>query len=273
MNKKSHDVKLLVFDVDGTLVNDNQELGKKTIDAIKKVQEKGIAVTLATGKIFPSVESVIRALEIKIPLILANGAVVQKPDKEVIFGQFLDVDFVDAITKYDHNYGCELALFISDNIFVKEENYNTEHITEMFREKVEAVGEWAAVKDHFSEMCKAIWINRLNRENVGKLTEMLENRYGGKVSLSAGSPESIEAMPAGVSKQAGLMHLVDYLHIPVESVMAFGDQQNDMGILEAAGTAVAVENAIDSVKAISNYVVGSNNEEGPAQFLADHFSL
>ena len=273
MNKKSHDVKLLVFDVDGTLVNDNQELGEKTIAAIKKVQEKGIAVTLATGKIYPSVEPLMRALEIQVPLVLANGAIVQKPDKELIYGKFLETDFVDAITKHDRDYGCELALFVSDNIFVIEENYDTEHITEEFKEKIEAIGEWTAVKNHFSEICKAIWINRLDRKKVERQTEMLKKKYDSQITLSYGSPGSIEAMPAGVSKQTGLMHLVDYLHIPTESVMAFGDQQNDMGILEAAGTAVAVDNAIDSVKAISDFVVGSNNEEGPAEFLTDYFSL
>lgn len=275
MHSTSNNIKLIVFDVDGTLVNDDQVLGEKTISAIHRLQAKGVHISLATGKIFPSVANVVQALDIKVPLILANGAIIQQPDaeREIIFGKFLDKSIVEEFAQERSTYGAELALFLPDNIYVKRETFNTEHITEEFKEKVEAIGEWSAVSDQLSSVCKAIWINRFNVPKIRQLTAYLEKTFPGKVSLSTGSPDSIEAMPVGISKQTGLVHLVDHLHIPMDSVMVFGDQMNDLAMMQAAGTAVAVGNAIEEVKNISKHVIGTNNKEGPAEFLFSYFSL
>ena len=80
-------------------------------------------------------------------------------------------------------------------------------------------------------------------------------------------------MPFGVSKKTGLVRLTEVLHVSMEEVMVFGDQMNDLDIMEHAGIGVAVGNAVDEVKAIADYVVGSNNEDGPAIFLDEYFHL
>jgi len=273
MNKTSNKVELIVFDVDGTLVDDDQVLSENTISVIHCVQDQGIPVSLATGKIFPSVENLIKLLDVKVPIILANGAIIQRPDKEIIFGKFLCSSVLEEITQSDHNFKSDLALFTPENIYVEKETFNTDHIKCIFKEKIEAVGQWSAVRDYFSEVCKAIWINRLNNPMLEQLTEYLRKTHDGKVSLSTGSHDSIEAMPVGVSKQTGLINLVEYLHIPMDSVMVFGDQLNDYGMMDIAGIAVAVGNAIDIVKNISDHVIGTNNDEGPAKFLCEYFSL
>jgi hypothetical protein len=273
MHSTSNDIKLIVFDVDGTLVNDDQVLGEKTISAIRQLQDRGIQISLATGKIYPSVATVIDQLDIKIPIILANGALIQQPNQEIIFGKFLDKDLVNKFTHEGVSYAADMALFLPDRIYVQKETYNTAHISEQFKEKIDAIGEWSAVREHFSSVCKAIWINRRDIPQIRRLTAHLQETYDGKISLSAGAPDSIEAMPIGVSKKSGLVHLADHLQIPLDSVMAFGDQGNDLSMMESAGTAIAVGNAIDDVKEISDHIIGTNNEEGPAEFLYEYFSL
>ncbi len=85
MQNMADKIKLIVFDVDGTLVDDNKEISQKTVSAIHKLQHKGIDVSFATGKTYPSVETLLKKLDIKIPLILANGAIIQQPDREMVF--------------------------------------------------------------------------------------------------------------------------------------------------------------------------------------------
>lgn len=273
MHSTSKDIMLIVFDVDGTLVDDDQVLGEKTITAIRHLHDRGIQISLATGKIYPSVATVINALEIKVPIILANGAIIQKPNQEIIFGKFLDKTIVEEFTRESMRHDADMALFLPDRIYVRKETYNTAHISEQFKEKITAIGEWSAVSEHFSNVCKAIWINRLDIPKVKQLAAHLQQTFDGKISLSSGAPDSIEAMPVGISKQGGLVHLADHLHIPLNSVMAFGDQGNDLAMMESAGTAVAVGNAIEAVKGIADHVIGTNNEEGPAHFLYEYFSL
>lgn len=273
MQKKSSETRLIVFDVDGTLVDDDQKLSENTINVIRKLQNKGLLISLATGKIYPSVEELLNLLNIRAPIILANGAIIQKPNGDLISGTFLSPDVLDVIIKSNRKFEADLALFTPDQIFVERETFNTDHIKCVFKEKIQAIIDWQKVKKYFPVVCKTILINRNDQEIIDSLTIYLRESLDGKVTLSTGAPNSVETMPVGVSKKAGLLKLVEYLQISIEEVMVFGDQINDFGMIEIAGVGVAVGNAIDEVKNISDFVIGTNNQEGPANFLSEYFHL
>ena len=268
---KLQQIKLIVFDVDGTLVDDDQVLGERTISVIHKLQQRGLVVSIATGKIFPSVKKVMQMLEITVPVILANGALIQYPDEKILFEKYVDSEIVREITAGEKRSTADLALFTPQNIYVLEENYNTDHIAVEFKETITVVGNWESVTDHLNEICKAIWINRLDQPMIQKLTSGLRRKYGNRLSLSTGAPCSIEAMPVGVSKQSGLVKVTEHLNIPMQSVMVFGDQINDLEMLQAAGLSVGMGNAVDIVKDSVDLVIGTNNEEGAARFLQEAF--
>ena len=268
---KLQQIKLIVFDVDGTLVDDDQVLGERTISVIHKLQQRGLVVSIATGKIFPSVKKVMQMLEITVPVILANGALIQYPDEKILFEEYVDSEIVREITAGEKRSTADLALFTPQNIYVLEENYNTDHIAVEFKETITVVGNWESVTDHLNEICKAIWINRLDQPMIQKLTSDLRRKYGNRLSLSTGAPCSIEAMPVGVSKQSGLVKVTEHLNIPMQSVMVFGDQINDLEMLQAAGLSVGMGNAVDIVKDSVDLVIGTNNEEGAARFLQEAF--
>ena len=270
---KLQQIKLIVFDVDGTLVDDDQVLGERTVSVIHKLQQRGLVVSIATGKIFPSVKKVMQMLEITVPVILANGALIQYPDEKILFEKYVDSEIVREITAGEKRSTADLALFTPQNIYVLEENYNTDHIAVEFKETITVVGNWESVTDHLNEICKAIWINRLDQPMIQKLTSDLRRKYGNRLSLSTGAPCSIEAMPVGVSKQSGLVKVTEHLNIPMQSVMVFGDQINDLEMLQAAGLSVGMGNAVDIVKDSVDLVIGTNNEEGAAQFLQEAFLL
>ena len=268
---KLQQIKLIVFDVDGTLVDDDQVLGERTVSVIHKLQQRGLVVSIATGKIFPSVKKVMQMLEITVPVILANGALIQYPDEKILFEKYVDSEIVREITAGEKRSTADLALFTPQNIYVLEENYNTDHIAVEFKETITVVGNWESVTDHLNEICKAIWINRLDQPMIQKLTSGLRRKYGNRLSLSTGAPCSIEAMPVGVSKQSGLVKVTEHLNIPMQSVMVFGDQINDLEMLQAAGLSVGMGNAVDIVKDSVDLVIGTNNEEGAARFLHEAF--
>ena len=273
MPAKKKTIKLIVFDVDGTLLTDDQNISDRTIEILKTLQHRGMSISLATGKIYPSVEELMKLLQITDPVVLSNGAVIQKPGGEVIDETSLPEGVIQIILDGYRAYEADLALFTPNQIFVEEETFNTDHIKCIFKEKIDVIGDWRNVEDTFPEVCKAIMINRYSQEMIDKLILYLEKNLDGKVTFSTGAPNSIEVMPFGVSKQTGLIHLVEHLQISMDEVMVFGDHINDFGMLEIAGVAVAVGNAIDEVKQISDFVIGTNNQEGPADFLSEYFQL
>ncbi len=264
-------IKMIVFDVDGTLVNDVQVLGERTVSAIHELQKRGVVVSIATGKIFPSVREVMQMLGINVPVILANGALIQYPDERILYKEYIDLEIVREVIQIEKKYKADLALFTPKDIYVKEENHNTDHISVEFKEKITVVGKWEFASDHLNEVCKAIWINRSDQPMIQQLTSYLQRVYAGSLSLSTGAPCSIEAMPVGISKQSGLVRLTEYLNIPMRSVMVFGDQINDLEMLQTAGISVAMGNAVDIVKDSVDFVIGTNNEEGVAKFVEKSF--
>jgi hypothetical protein len=266
-------IKLIVFDVDGTLVDDNKEVKKKTISVIRRLQEMGIFISLATGKTYPSVKKLLNLLSMKVPLILANGAIIQWPNRELVACKFLPTEVIEEFTLSNTWFEADLALYTPEYIFVEKETFNTDHMKCIFKERIEAIGNWAAIQEYFNQICKAVWVNRLDVPMIKRLSDHIQENFDELISLSTAASNSIEVMSAGVSKKSGLIKLINHLHISMDSVMVFGDQLNDSSIIEAAGIGVAVGNAIDEVKSVANYVIGTNNEEGPAFFLEEYFNL
>ncbi len=266
-------IRLIVFDVEGTLIDDNKELSLKTILVLHKLQQKGMAISFATGKTFPSVEELIEALNIKVPIILSNGALIQRPNREMVFNEFLSGDVLRELLEASESCGADLVLYTPDHIFAKKETFNTDQMKAIYKERIEAIGSWAAIRMHLSQVCKVIFVNRLDIPLISRLKADLLVTFDGRVNFCAPTLNSIEILPFGVSKKTGLVHLAEVLHVSMEEVMAFGDQMNDLDIIEHAGIGVAVGNAVNELKEIADYVVGSNNEDGPAAFLEEYFKF
>lgn len=89
----------------------------------------------------------------------------------------------------------------------------------------------------------------------------------GGFTVAHGHPKNFELQAEGVSKGSGLLWLCDYVGVPVEESVAFGDETNDIPLLEAAGDAVAMANAVDGVLAVADHVTATNNEAGVARYL------
>jgi len=266
-------IRLIVFDVDGTLIDDNKDLSLKTISVLHELQQQGVAISIATGKTFPSVEELVKALTIKVPIILSNGALIQRPNREMVLSEFLSSDVVSEILEASESCGADLVLYTPDHIFTKKETFNTDQMKEIYKERIEAIGVWAAIQVHLSQVCKVIFVNRLDNPLINHLKADLGKKLDGRVNFCSPTLNSIEIVPFGISKKTGLVRLAEVLHVSMEEVMAFGDQMNDLDIIEHAGIGVAVGNAVDEVKAIADYVVGSNNEDGPAEFIEEYFNL
>jgi Cof subfamily protein (haloacid dehalogenase superfamily) len=273
MNNVAAKIRLIVFDVDGTLIDDNKALSLKTISVLHEMQQRGVAISFATGKTLPSVEELVKTLNIKVPIILSNGALIQRPNRELVFSEFLPGDVVSELLEASESCGADLVVYSPDHIFAKEETTNTDQMKINYKEGIEAIGAWVAIQAHFSLICKVIFVNRLDIPLINRLKADLQAKLEGRVTFSMPTQNSIEVMPFGVSKKTGLVRLVEVLHLSVEEVMVFGDQMNDIDIIEHAGVGVAVGNAVSEVKAIADYVVGSNNEDGPADFLEEYFKL
>jgi hydroxymethylpyrimidine pyrophosphatase-like HAD family hydrolase len=110
-------------------------------------------------------------------------------------------------------------------------------------------------------------------EILDRIRPRVEERFGGRVSVTKSSPTFLEVLPAGVSKGWGLTRVMEHYRLHPREIIAFGDEENDLPMFAVAGFAAAPANARESVKEAADQVIGPCGEEGVAAFLAGFFGL
>ena len=259
--------KLIVFDVDGTILQLHHDLDPFTQSALLDLKNMGFAITLATGKNMKSTRIVAEKLQIELPLVLSNGCVLQSLDGTIHQKQYLSVDFLHQLIEECERMELDLAIHIDEDIFVKEETDNLSILFDYGSPTLEAVGEWKAINGLFSRAYKCLVVDRNSREPLFELENRMRSRVGDSVAYCHTLTEILEFMPEGVSKLTGIRAITEGMGISLQSVMAFGDGDNDAEMLAAVGFGAAVENATKLVKKSADWVVPSCADNGPAHFL------
>lgn len=259
--------KLIVFDVDGTILQLHHELDPFTQSVLLDLKDRGFAITLATGKNMKSTRLVAEKLQIELPLVLSNGCVLQSLDGTIHQKHYLSVDFLQQLIDECERMDLDLAIHINEDIFVKEVTDNLSILFEYGSPTLKAVGEWKTINRLFPKAYKCLVVDRNNREPLFELENRIRSKAGDSVAYCHTLTEMLEFMPEGVSKLTGIRVITEKMGISLQSVLAFGDGNNDTEMLAAVGFGAAVENATISVKNSADWVVPSCANNGPAQFL------
>jgi len=256
--------KLLAFDVDGTLVEKEERLSKETIEALKRVRDQGIQITIATGRSYSGITQIIDEVGFKLPVITFNGAnVVDVESEEVIYSKELNDDDAKILDQLSKEFEIPYIVWANNNLYASEMNEKVKWYAERFNCN-------AYIVEDFSEalsygVTKFLWFLKI--EDVDGVKKRLEGRVPESVSYFTSRPEFLEFINADVSKGVALDFLATKLGIKQSEVMAFGDGENDMEMIKYAGKGIAMGNAKDHVKAVADYVTDANTENGIANAI------
>ena len=259
--------KLIVFDVDGTILQLHHELDSFTRSVLLDLKNMGFAITLATGKNMKSTRIVAEKLQIELPLVLSNGCVLQSLDGTIHQKHFLSADFLQQLIDECERMELDLAIQIDEEIFVKEVTDNLSILFDYGSPTLEEVNEWKAIKGLFPKAYKCLVVDRYSREPLFELENRMRSKVGDSVAYCHTLTEMLEFMPEGVSKLTGIRTITEEMGLSLQAVMAFGDGNNDAEMLAAVGFGAAVENATKLVKKSADWVVPSCADNGPAHFL------
>lgn len=266
-------MKLLVLDVDGTLFGSDGKVSMSSIEAMKKVQEKGITIMLASGRDYSSLP-LDQLKDVDIPYVITcNGSAAYKTDtKEALYEECLDTEEMLEVFAYVLERGIHL------NVQMNGGNYTEKKCQSYIRNM--AVPDY--VKEVLDETCEPVddivEFVRKNKVDILKVTlnfQMKEdgeylnreevNQYLKKlpdIHVVDGGFANLEFNKAGVSKASGIRFMSKYLGIPKEDIMAIGDSENDIEMLKEAGLGIAMGNARDEVIAVADAVTAPNDEDG-----------
>ncbi|EIJ81882.1 YitU [Bacillus methanolicus PB1] len=264
---------LIVLDLDGTALKDDKTISHKTKKVILKAKEHGHVVMIATGRPFRSSEMYYRELHLDSPIVNFNGAFIHHPldNKWGVYHSPLDMkvakDIVDALDSFHfHNIIAEVI----DDVFF---HYHDEKLMDVF-----GIGKPNITTGDLRKFLKKSPTSMLihtDEENVKKIRDHLSEVHAKVIDHRSWAAPwyVIEIVKYGLNKAVGVKKVADYFQIPAERIIAFGDEDNDLEMLEFAGKGIAMENAADEVKNIANDVTLSNEKDGIAVYLNDLLNL
>ncbi|MEG0455828.1 MAG: Cof-type HAD-IIB family hydrolase, partial [Bacteroides sp.] len=258
--------KLLVLDVDGTLLNTEKKISMRTQAALVKVQQMGVRVVLASGRPTYGLMPLVKALELGnyggFILSYNGGQIINAQNGELLFERRINPEMLPYIEKKARKNGFSLFTYHEERIITT--SLDNEHIVgEAELNNMELIKEEEfSIAVDFAP-CKCMVVSD-NEEALIDLEDHWRRRLNGALDVFRSEPYFLEVVPPAINKANTLGALLEILELNSEEVIAIGDGVCDVSMLQLAGLGVAMGNAPDSVKICADMITASNDEDGVA---------
>lgn len=258
-------IKLISIDMDGTLLNDDKEISYENLKSLKMAIENGVHIVIASGRTLKGIPKELIDLGVRF-VISSNGGIVYDLNKsEIVSREGIDsavaCKIINDLDTYSSRVYCNYM----------GEHYFTKNSKKTFKEKFFIVDD----NSFFENLGEYLIDNNILPEKIGIVCDssdvkdeivLLQSKYP-ELTIVETSPYSVEMTNLNITKGSALSKIADYLNISSEEVMAIGDSNNDIEMLNYAKVSVAMENATESVKNVCKYFTSSNNDNGVSKAI------
>lgn len=264
---------LIVLDLDGTLLNDKKTINKITKDTLFRAKQAGHQVMIATGRPYRASELYYQELQLSTPIVNFNGAYIHHPHNPLWqpIHSPLHLSVVHDVVDSVHVLAYEnLIAEVLDEVYVQTADDRLKELFNMGNPRITVGSLSNTLKENPTSLLiqaedKNVPIIRKHLQDVH--AELIEHRRWG-----APFPV-IEIVKRGLNKAVGIAHIAKEMQIPRERIIAFGDEDNDLEMLDYAGIGIAMGNAIPDLKKIATDITLTNNEDGIAKILIERLKL
>ncbi|MFQ5612951.1 MAG: Cof-type HAD-IIB family hydrolase [Anaerolineae bacterium] len=255
-------VRLLALDLDGTLIHDMTDIPPRSARAVRAAVERGVRVTLATGREYAATEPYARQLNLNAPLICYQGGLIQDHrNGQAQIGEALPLASARRIIDWAREEGLALIVYTGDGLYAETISPLMAGLLAKVKVSPRRVRDLRAAVQVPPIKCLLVERAESARQRVVQLQAALGNDA---VKVFQSYPTIIEAMPSSVSKGRALAKLARQLGIPQANVMAVGDQDNDVEMIAWAGLGVAMRDGSPAARAAADVIAPPVTEEGVA---------
>lgn len=264
---------LIGFDLDGTLLTTEKRLTEYTKDVLKRAYEKGILLVPATGRPLSGIPGEVLDLPGVRYVISANGGrIIDRKQQRLIYEELVPPDTARKILEIFGRYDALREIYY-DGVGYAQEDFlknisrymehppMAEYVLNTRRPVPDIMAKFEK-ENRGVDKVQGLFVSVEDRDRA--LADMRDVR---DVSVTGALEKNIEVNAAGVNKGTALKILGELLHIRPEDIMAFGDASNDLAMIQAVGTGVAMENGIEEVKRAADHVAPPNDADGVARFI------
>ncbi|SEN25256.1 hypothetical protein SAMN05192583_2376 [Sphingomonas gellani] len=254
-------IRLLVSDVDGTLVDKEKRLTPATADAVRRLEEEGVRFTLISARPQSGVMPLADTLGIDGPIAAFNGGLIFRRDGTVDSHHVLDAEVARTAMELAADEPADLWVFADGKWHASQAE--GEHAD---RERLSANQE-PVVCDDFTALADKVDKITFVSDDPPVLARLMDRcvaAFGGKATVVQSQTYYLDITALAANKGDGIVALSDAFDVPLEAVAAIGDQMNDVPMLEQAGLSIAMGNAPEAVRAVAGYGTRSNDADGVA---------
>ncbi|NDL68077.1 Cof-type HAD-IIB family hydrolase [Anaerotalea alkaliphila] len=262
--------KMLVLDMDDTLLDDELHVSDENVQAILQAKEMGVEIVFCSGRADKSMMNYIEALNIHDEhefFVSYNGAKIDRLDGKVLFYKPLEGELLRELVALGREWGLDTQLY--------QELMIAEGRTERIEEYERLSGVHARIVDSLDEIDSSIKVlyNSLDKPLLEKLQKEVLDRYGDRVNAFFSKPFYLEVLDKDANKGKAVEFLAKKLGIRQEEIIAMGDSYNDLFMISYAGLGVAVGNAHPEIKGQADYVTEATNNDSAVAEVVRKFLL
>ncbi|MFI3283767.1 MAG: HAD family hydrolase [Erysipelotrichaceae bacterium] len=260
-------IKLAVFDMDGTLLDDHKKVLDSSIKTLHKLREQGVKLAIASGRPFFKIETDYTGGFEFDYLICCNGNGVYDFDGNVLFQYGFPNDDLEMIVKDFQETGNTLFFQFQECSAIYsnyDECYN--RLISFATDPKRVINQCDNFDYHLTHSALQ-GIAQISKEKGVEYNQ----KYPAYNFIQYGDG-GFDIVVKGIDKSTGIQHICDHMNIKMSEVIAFGDYNNDLAMLKEAGIGVAMENALDEVKETADYITTSNNDDG-IEVACKHYNL
>lgn len=269
-NKLKH-IKLIVTDIDGTLLNDNGELGLESKKLIMELMKQGVTISLATGRLHSAINEIAKELSLNGHIISLDGALIKNyKDDKTIFQSFLKTRHVKKAISLSNDLLVNIVLCHANSIYYTEYNSVIPSLLSKYGALYKQVKSY---EDFLSGTLEIVCASDM-KGSIKRMQERFDFPFSIGCSTSyfrSKKNENIfylEIRKAGSSKGKALERLLRHISIKPEQTAVIGDWYNDITMFQTKAIKIAVANAIPELLNVADVITGkTNNEDGIAEFF------
>ncbi len=271
VEEKLKKLKLIVFDLDGTLLSDEGVIGDKSKSIIKELKKLDVTFSFATGRLHSAIIGIAEELLVKAPLISLDGSLIKSyPENKVLYEYSLKRKHVLKAISFAEKCFLNIALCHGDAIYYTEHNSLIPRLMDKFGARYEEIKDYNGYIENTLEIVFA----GDNKDIIKYIQGRMDVPYVFGVNTSFFKSHRntgiyyLEIRRKGANKKTGFLHLLKYFKLKVEQTAVVGDWYNDIALFQTNALKVALSNAVPEIKKFADIKLSkNNNEDGAGEFL------
>ena len=259
--------KAIALDMDGTLLSTKNELETKTKDTLIRAQEAGLKIILASGRPTFGIMEAAKSLRLKefggCIVSYNGGKVIDLSTNELIHERGLTPKECHEIYDLSRRHKVGLMAYDGNNVITEDYDEHIETESRLNKIQINQIQDFKKAVVKNSPKC----ITTGNPEHLVKVEKEFIAKISDRFNIFRSMPYFLEITPKNVNKATSLEKALEFLNLNADELIACGDSYNDIEMIKFAGLGVAVDNAIDEIKEIADYITATNDENGVAKVV------